>query len=625
MTLSDHALRSDAGGTRMLGRYQLRARLGAGGMGTVYRAWDPVHEREVALKLLLSSETASSKRKLVETLFEREYHELARLKHPNIVGVYDYGVDASGPYYTMELLAGHDLRELSPLPYAALCLHLRDLASALALLHAHGFVHRDVSSRNVRLDPSGRVKLIDFGALAPFGIGTNIVGTASCMAPETLHRMPLDQRADLFALGVLGYAALTGVQPFPARELSQLPLLWARPPAPPSALVRDVPPALDALILSMISVDRLARPSSAAAVIERLNAIGQLPAEPHDLAAENYLLSGAMVGRERERESWQRHVADARDRRGAAVLISGAHGLGKTRLLHELCLDAELKGMLVLKADAQAATAEPFGAAFRLGAELLTTYPEPARRAAEPFAGLLTPIFPELTSAGAPGVAPALMPSERSARIQRALHEWFVRVSTERPVCLAVDNAHALDPSSASLLATLARAAPRLRMLILATERSEDARSAEESLHVCRSQATLLKLLPLSLVHCEQLVGSQFGDVPNAKRLARTLYDRSGGHPQHCIELAQSLVSKRIATYHAGTWILPAEVQSHELPSRVGELIDRRLAAVSGTARELAEVLSVDGSPVSLERCVALMSRHTRREVFDALSDLVAE
>src|SRR5687768_4625750 len=119
-------------------------------MGAVYRARDEASGRIVAYKQLLSSKIGS-KRRTIEALFEREYHALVRLRHPRIIEVYDYGFGEAGPYYTMELLDGNDLQQLAPLPYREACRHLRDVASSLALIHAHRLVHRDVSPRNVRL------------------------------------------------------------------------------------------------------------------------------------------------------------------------------------------------------------------------------------------------------------------------------------------------------------------------------------------------------------------------------------------------------------------------------------------------------------------------------------------
>src|SRR5690349_10625301 len=143
-------LAPEHGATRLAERYVVLEKLGEGGMGAVYRARDEVSGRLVAFKQLLAGKT-SAKRGMFEALFEREYHTLVRLKHPRIIEVLDYGFAESGPYYTMELLEGKDLQQLAPLPYAEVCRHLRDIASSLALIHAHRLLHRDLSPRNLRL------------------------------------------------------------------------------------------------------------------------------------------------------------------------------------------------------------------------------------------------------------------------------------------------------------------------------------------------------------------------------------------------------------------------------------------------------------------------------------------
>src|SRR5262249_27143781 len=159
------------------------------------------------------------------------------------------------------------LMQLGATPYREACRHLRDVASSLALIHAHRLVHRDVSPRNVRLTLDGRAKLIDFGALTSFGVPDDIVGTPHCMAPEVLHKMTLDQRTDLYALGAVAYWALTGRPAYRVRSLSDLVAAWETSPVPPSALVPDIPRELEALVVSLLSLDPLGRPPTAAAVI----------------------------------------------------------------------------------------------------------------------------------------------------------------------------------------------------------------------------------------------------------------------------------------------------------------------------------------------------------------------
>jgi len=181
-------------------------------MAQVYAVIDAATGRRLALKRLSSGATAS-----MAALFEREYQTLAGLKHPCIVGVYDYGADARGPYYSMELIEGGDLSKSAPMHWRATCRVLRDAASLLGLLHARHLLHRDLSPRNFLRGLDGTLKLIDFGALAPFGTSTEVVGTPPFVAPEALRLQPLDQRLDVFGLGALAYWLLTGTHAFAAR------------------------------------------------------------------------------------------------------------------------------------------------------------------------------------------------------------------------------------------------------------------------------------------------------------------------------------------------------------------------------------------------------------------------
>ncbi|HEX6242247.1 MAG TPA: serine/threonine-protein kinase, partial [Polyangiales bacterium] len=246
------------------GRYLLEEQLAAGGMGVVWKAADRSTGAEIALKRL-TTEGAHAGAAL--HAFQREYQVLKGIAHPRIIRVFDYGVDELGPYYTMELLGGHDLREAAPLEWTLACSYLRDIATSLALLHARQFVHRDISPANVRVTPDGHCKLLDFGALAPFGPSRFIMGTAPMVPPEALRGDPLDQRSDLYALGALAYWIVSGRHAYPAKTLSDLPKRWQNVPPSLASLCPGVPTELDQLVMSLLSADPRARPSSAAEVI----------------------------------------------------------------------------------------------------------------------------------------------------------------------------------------------------------------------------------------------------------------------------------------------------------------------------------------------------------------------
>jgi serine/threonine-protein kinase len=249
-------------------RYRVDALLGRGGMATVYRVTDAATGRQMALKQLAMPQEPSRRSEMV-ALFEREFHALAQLSHPQVIEVYDYGVDETGPYYTMELLDGGDLRSRAPLPWRQACSLLCGVGSSLALIHSRRLVHRDVSPANIWCTREGGGKLIDFGALAPMGEARSIVGTPAFVAPEVLQRSALDGRTDLFSFGATLYFALTGRPPYPARNFSQLAELWKLAVPAPSTLVDDVPEALDALVMSLLCPEPAMRPRAAFEVMQR--------------------------------------------------------------------------------------------------------------------------------------------------------------------------------------------------------------------------------------------------------------------------------------------------------------------------------------------------------------------
>jgi serine/threonine-protein kinase len=217
--------------------YAVRGELGRGGMARVYHVVDERSGRELALKQLCL--TTEHKPELAP-MFEREFHTLAQLRHPSVIEVYDYGIAQDGPYYTMQLLDGGDLRGQSPLPWRQACELLFDVCSSLALLHSRRLVHRDVTPRNVRCTRSGSAKLIDFGAMVPMGRAAQVVGTPGFIAPEVLQRGAIDGRTDLYSLGATFYFVLTGKVPFSARRLSDMITAWRAPPPAPSLLCADV-------------------------------------------------------------------------------------------------------------------------------------------------------------------------------------------------------------------------------------------------------------------------------------------------------------------------------------------------------------------------------------------------
>jgi eukaryotic-like serine/threonine-protein kinase len=241
---------------KAIGPYQIIEKLGAGGMGEVYKAQDARVGRQVALKILPQSLATDNDRR---RRFEQEARLAAALNHPNIMAIYDVGLDAHPPYIVAELVAGESLRsiiERGPLaPKKAIDIAAQ-VAAGLSAAHGAGIVHRDLKPENVMLTPNGTAKILDFGVarMQPKAISGDqtatlshtaagaVVGTAAYMSPEQARALDVDHRADQFSLGLVLYEMLSGRQAF------------ARPSAVQtmSAIVEDEPPLLERPIPSQL-------------------------------------------------------------------------------------------------------------------------------------------------------------------------------------------------------------------------------------------------------------------------------------------------------------------------------------------------------------------------------------
>lgn len=604
---------------RVVGRYRLDAQIGQGGMAQVYRVFDESTGEAIAFKRLERQEPN------IAALFEREYHCLASIRHPRIIEVFDFGVDEQGRrFYTMELLAGESLKNLAPLVWASACGHLRDVATSLALLHAQRLLHRDVTPLNIRLDQRGRAKLLDFGALATFGVSAEVVGTPAFMAPEIARGLSADQRVDLFSLGATAYFLLTGKPPYSARSIANLEIAWRSPPPRLSSIVPGIPAALDELVHSMVSVDPLERPASAAEVIDRLGAVAKLDDEPLAAAAIAQLGSSTMVGRDREKELIVRRLEDAEQGLGGAVAIEGDAGLGRSRLGQEAILDARLRGFTSLRVEAVAHT-RPLGVVRALIRQLVEALPIESNRALGSHRALLAETFEELREKGARstvGHAVNQEGAERRARVQGALVEWFVALSNEKPLVVVVDDVHAADMASAGFLLELSHEARKSRLVVIVTLVSDaNLPVAVQSLHRVAGQ---VRLRELDASELERLVESIFGPVPHRARLVEWLARTSRGNPGHSRALLQHLVSKQVIRYAQGGWVLPPELHDEDLPPDLEHALRTRLDALPSDARRLAEVLALYRGTVSLALCERLAAGLDHGSVFSMIDKLIA-
>jgi serine/threonine protein kinase len=267
--------------------YELLGLLGSGGFGRVYRVRDLHLEREVALKVLHPGLTQDPE---VVERFRREAQLAARLRHPNIVDIYDIAGRFGLIWYTMELIDGPSLAQLverdGPLPLDRVLRLLREALSALAHAHGSGLVHRDIKPENILIDPSGSVQITDFGlALAlrgKFGGATSQSGTPQFASPEQLLGERVDQRSDLYSLAAVAYYALLGRPPFPGATTAEILARQTTNQFPVPSLQRDdVTEALERVLDRALSADVESRFPSAAEFLQAVNRASEPgPREP---------------------------------------------------------------------------------------------------------------------------------------------------------------------------------------------------------------------------------------------------------------------------------------------------------------------------------------------------------
>ena len=347
------------------GRWDIASKIGDGGMGSVHLAHD-CHQggREVALKILkpgiLDPEALDC--------FRDEFRLLARLRHPNLAEVYDFGlVDGDGaPFLTLEHVAG---RDLAAVPKGEARAAFEELAvqclRALDFIHGRGWRHNDIKPHNIMVVAPFHVKLLDFGLARRLDDQTRLgpSGTLHYLAPEVLAGGPADGRADLYALGVVLYEVLAGRRPFDAARPGDIIGAILRGDAPPIATGGDAIPARWlSLVAGLMARRPEDRPASAEAALALLNAGAATPRPldtPETFAA--WIASGPLVGRTGSRRRLDdvtaRHLgrgtAGAVAERGAVaeageapriLVISGPPGAGKSRVAREVRQAMQLAG-----------------------------------------------------------------------------------------------------------------------------------------------------------------------------------------------------------------------------------------------------------------------------------------
>ena len=287
-------------------RYELLGRVGEGGMSVVYKAKDRLLNRFVAVKILKPEFIGDQK--FIDS-FRRESQNAASMSHPNIVNIYDVGREGNIHYIVMELIEGKALsdyiKDQGPMAYPKVIALSKQIAAALAFAHKNHIIHRDVKPHNVMITPNGTAKITDFGIAKAVNAATivdntdGIVGSVHYFSPEQARGGYVDEKSDIYSLGIVMYEMLTGQVPFDGDNPVNIALQHINSEmVPPSQLVDGVPPALEHIIMKCCNKYPVNRYASAEDLIEALNNLDFVSS----VVGDSVLMGGgAAAGREKAR------------------------------------------------------------------------------------------------------------------------------------------------------------------------------------------------------------------------------------------------------------------------------------------------------------------------------------
>jgi len=615
-------------------RYRVLDVIGTGGMGTLYRVSDEAREGEVvALKTVRLRGAAAEAPENVER-FQREFQLLTQLRHPNLVSVYNYGITTEGElYFTMEWVEGGDLEpSLRPLEPGATIPVVVQVCRALAYLHARGVIHGDLKPHNVLMagdasDGGHRVKLVDFGVAFEVKSPEDRARyyTPGYTAPEARKPHPLDQRADLYSLGAMWYALLVGEPPMflPGPGMERL-VKFALDETLQAQ--EQIPTKIGAVIARLMATLPDDRYRSANEVIEAVNQItGSLYALETRETARSYALRGRFVNREPEMETLWSAWKQAKSDEGKLVLIGGEAGVGKTRLLEEFVVQAELEGARV----ARGQCVEGGGIAYRPWREVLRVlmrYVEGAGDAElERIGPVLATLLPELWERDymADAEPPAILePQAARLRLNGAIAQVLQTAAGLRPTVVVIEDGHWADEATLELLNFLTRISGQVGLQVCVTYRDDEIASEHPLAELAGSRIECIPIQSLSPKVTTEMVRSMLGLEELPVLLTERVQQTTGGNAFFVQELIRSLAEDGVVLQRTvkGWQIDRAALREARLPESIRQVVWRRLEQLPAEAQQVLRWAAIVG-PVFWPGCVEAIGRVHRTQIQTALDE----
>ncbi len=580
-------------------RYELEDVIGSGGMGKVYKGFDRLSQQSIALKqLLLPVQTGTlisdGDPSDLRASLAREFQFLASLRHPNIISVLDYGFETDSPYLVMELLdLPQNITDASRDQLLDIQIrYLLELLQALVYLHRRAIIHRDLKPNNV-LVVNQQVKVLDFGLSIRRGQSRQLEGTVYYIAPEVFAGRPATESADLYAVGLIAYEVLAGEYPFKPTSAVELFRMVAE--TPPDMSVVKAPPAVVAVIERLLAKKPRDRYPTAWATLQALAEAANVKLEESLAIREGFLQAAEFVGREPEMAQFQTALTKARAGGGSAWLVAGESGVGKTRLLDELRINAVVDGILVVKGQAVHGGERPY-----------QIWREPVRRLVLTHdvndfdASVLHEIAPDIGTLLGREVTPlpTLSPAAQQRRLARALIDLIRHA--RQPILLLLEDLHD-SAVGLTLLQSLMQAAPQLSLVIMGTLRHDEAPHLAQDL----PEAELVILQRLSTAEIARLSAAMLGENGKRDTVVDYLWQQTEGNTFFLVEVVRALAEESGGLENIGVRTLPAQIYA----GGIVQIVRRRLGRAPAEALPLLQTAALMGRQLDIALLSTLMDQ----------------
>lgn len=624
-------------------RYKLLEEKSRDTICTIYEAQDQVENRPVTIKVFSEKVRHMSLERLLR--FKREIERVSKATHENLIKIYEYGEHEGQNYLVTEHVNGAQpitdyLKQAPEIDKAAAI--MLQVCSGLAKAHEGGVIHQSLSPSSVLIFQNGKgptAKLRDFGIgllldLAGIKEEDEIMKTFGYMSPEAtgILRKPIDQRSDIYSLGIIFYQLLTGKLPYEGRDVSTLihQHIAQKPPLPTKGNP-SIPPVVEKIILRLIAKDPLDRYQTVTGLIADLQEYLRRKAEGETLDFEiarsdrlkELTYTTRLIGRDKENDALKETIQKGTEGRGRLCLVYGDPGVGKSRLVDEMRgYIHSVGGMFVGGKGSQHEVTTPY----KLFSEALEVYIDKVKRVSVAereaavkrmketlgeLGGEVVKIAPSIVDLiGKPPKLEALDPAKKRIRFLITVTNFVLALGTkDTPLALFLDDLQWADEGSVELLGRVAENAGTRPFTVIACYRDTEVDKQHPLMRALdrlrEKQGSLHDILvkPFVIEDTSRIVSEiLLEEEESILSLAKELHQRTKGNVFFILELLRSLVDQKIVYFQDNHYLYDAsKLKDAVLPTDIVEVLIRRVEDISRENQEIFSYASVMGKEINLE------------------------